>query len=283
MDPVTRRTTVAALLFLLMVQALAGCAAGDTAGAPGGAGATPPAAAVGGELLVLGAASLSDVLGELAAAYEDVNPVLRVVIATDGSDALRARVEEGVAADVFVSADTANPERLARAGLTLGDPTIVAANGLVIAVAPQRRDEIRSPLDLAGENVRIIAAGRGVPISTYAQQAIEQLAGLDGYPADYAARLEANTVSREDNVRAALAKVALGEGDAAFVYATDVLGQPELGVVELPSPAAIEAEYAAVALSAAPAPGTARDFVAWLGTAPARAIFAAAGFRTADP
>ena len=272
-----RAARIPALLIaavVLVVVVAVGCTAkGDvTPGAPVGTGDG------GAELLVLGAASLSDVLDDLARAFGDAYPGLQVVVSTDGSDALRARIEEGVTADVFVSADTANPDRVARAGLSLGAPVVVATSSIVVAVAPQRRDDIRSPAHLADPGVRIVAAGRGVPISAYAQEAVERLAALDGYPADFADRVAANIVSREDNVRAALAKVMLGEGDAAFVYATDVIGLDDLGVLELPPEAAVEAEYAAVALSAAREPGLARDFVAWLGTPPARAILAAAGF-----
>jgi molybdate transport system substrate-binding protein len=276
------RITVAGLLLLAGV-AIGSCSWSGAPSSPTGSAVSPTAAGPGRELLVLGAASLSDVLEQLAAAYEADNPGLDIVLSTDGSDALRARIEEGAAADVFVSADAANPDRLARAGLTLGSPAPVAANGIVIAVAPQRRDEIRIPIDLAADGIRIVAAGRGVPITAYAQEAIDRLAGLDGYPPDYAARLEENVVSREDNVRAALAKVALGEGDAAFVYATDVRGRADLGVLELPPAAAVDAVYAAVALSASGTPDTARDFVAWLRTPPAQLILSAAGFSPVRP
>lgn len=275
------RWPVAVCLLAVLVAGLTGCGPDDGAARRDGtpSGSASPADA---ELLVLGAASLSDVLKDLARAYEEARPGTRITLATDGSDALRTRIEEGLLADAFVSADAANPARLAAAGLVLGEPVAVARTGLAIAVSPQRREVIRTPLDLAEPGVRLVGAGQGVPITEYVARALERLAGLPGYPADFAARVAGNVVSREDNVRAALAKVALGEGDAAFVYATDVAGRSDIGVVQLPADAAVEAEYVAVVLTGAARPQAARDLVAWLRSPDAQAIFAARGFSPVD-
>ena len=73
-----------------------------------------------------------------------------------------------------------------------------------------------------------------MPITRYATEVIENLAGLPDYPADFAAAVAANTVSEEDNVRAVLAKIELGEGDAAIVYLTDARSSDAVAAVELP-------------------------------------------------
>ncbi len=67
----------------------------------------------------------------------------------------------------------------------------------------------------------MIAAGDSVPITKYAKQLVANLAKEAGYPTDFVAGYTRNVVSKEDNVAAVLAKIALGEGDAAIVYATD--------------------------------------------------------------
>ena len=74
---------------------------------------------------------------------------------------------------------------------------------------------------MARPGVKVIAAGDNVPITKYATQLVDNLAKGAGYPADFAAAYEANIVSKEDNVKAVVAKIELGEGDAAIVYVTD--------------------------------------------------------------
>jgi ABC-type molybdate transport system substrate-binding protein len=67
-------------------------------------------------------------------------------------------------------------------------------------------------------NVRTLG---DVPITKYANQLVDNLAKVPGYPANYAAAYKANIASKEDNVKAVVAKLELGEGDAAIVYVTD--------------------------------------------------------------
>jgi molybdate transport system substrate-binding protein len=123
---------------------------------------------------------------------------------------------------------------------------------------------VEDPGDLAGPGVRIVAAGEGVPITAYAERAIGRLADLSGEPAGFVAAVRANTVSREDNVRAVLAKVELGEADAAFVYATDALASDAVRAIELPEPAQVVAHYGAVVVEGSPRAAQAGAFIDWL-------------------
>ena len=63
-----------------------------------------------------------------------------------------------------------------------------------------------------------------MPITDYAKQLVANLAKEAGFPSDFEASYDANVVSREDNVTAVIAKVEIGEGDAAIVYVTDAKG-----------------------------------------------------------
>jgi molybdate transport system substrate-binding protein len=116
-------------------------------------------------------------------------------------------------------------------------------------------------------------------VARYTLGAIAALAATQPDPAAFAAAVEANVVSREDNVRAALAKVELGEGDAAFVYVTDALGAEGVREVPLTGAAGVRAEYAAVQVSERP---LAAEFVRWLSQPEAVAVIEAAGFETAS-
>jgi molybdate transport system substrate-binding protein len=133
---------------------------------------------------------------------------------------------------------------------------------------------VRAPADLAAAGVRIVAAAAGVPITRYADEALAQLALTMPDPEAFAAAVAANVVSREDNVRAALAKVELGEGDAAVVYRSDAASSERVRQIAWPEAVEVSADYAAVQVSDRP---LAAGFVAWLAEDEALAIISSNG------
>jgi molybdate transport system substrate-binding protein len=230
------------------------------------------------ELTVFGAASLRDALAAAGAAYRAETPGVSLTFSFDASSALRTQVEQGAPADVFASADTANPQALVDADLAFGPVVPFARNELTIVVPGGNPARIDDPRDLAGPGVRIVGAGEAVPISRYVDACLEKLAALPGYPAGFEAGVAANVVSREDNVRAALTKVELGEADAAFVYATDAAASDAVEEVPLPAAANVEATYGVVALSGSRHPAEAAAFVTWLAGPRGTAALATFGF-----
>jgi molybdate transport system substrate-binding protein len=229
------------------------------------------------ELTILAAASLKDALDDAKTAYETANPGTTLLISTDSSSALELKIEQGAPADVFLSADMANPQKLVEFGLAAGEPIVFAENELVIVV-PTSGPTVQYPGDLAAPNVRIVAAADGVPITTYAEEAVAKLATLAGYPRDFAAAYEANVVSREDNVKAVIAKIELDEGDAAFVYITDALASDKVAEVQLPVAANVRAKYGGVVLRASMHAGEAAEFLSWLSEPPGQEILGRFGF-----
>jgi molybdate transport system substrate-binding protein len=227
---------------------------------------------------VFGAASLAAPLEELTAAFaESYGAPTHIVVSTGSSTALRTQIEQGARADVFLSADTTNPQQLLELGLVDGPIVPFATNHLVIVVPDGNPAQIESALDLGRPGVRIIAAGPDVPITRYAEQAVTQLAAVPGYPTDLAATIESNIVSREDNVAAVTAKIALGEGDAAIVYGSDARTD---GVesVELPGQVDVRATYGGVVLKRATGPRAANAFLDWVRSQRGQEILAAYGF-----
>lgn len=227
---------------------------------------------------VFAAASLRDALVAVEATYATVAPGVELEVATDASSTLRAQIDEGAPADVFLSADRVNPAALIEAGLVDGQAVDFAGNELDLVVPAGNPAHIASPADLARAGVKIVAAGDAVPVSAYARQAIDRLAALPGYPVGYAAAVAANVVSREANVSAVVAKVQLGEGDAAFVYRTDALATPGLTVIGLPREAAIAATYAGVVLGASDNRPAAHAFLAWLAGADGARVLGRFGY-----
>ncbi len=228
-------------------------------------------------ITVFAAASLRNPLAELADAYRAATG-MSLEVTTDATSALRTQIELGARADAFLGADLVNPQALVDAGLAEGPPIVFASNALAIVVPTADPAGITSAFDLARPGVRVVAAGDRVPISVYAGQLIEQLSVQPGAPIGFAAAYAANVVSREDNVTAALAKVALGEGDAAIVYRTDAFHDDRVRVIELPAGVDVRASYGAVVPSGAKDGAAGRAFVAWLLEPPAQAILGHAGF-----
>lgn len=241
--------------------------------------ACTPASAQRPALVVFAAASLTDVLATLEPAYEAAHDV-DLVVSFDASSALRAQIEAGAPASLFLSADEANARTLADAGLTDGDLVAFTRNALTIAVSAS--SDVETWADLATDGVRIIAAGEEVPIQRYAEVAINNLGVLPDAPTGYAAAVRANIVSREDNVRAILAKIQLGEGDAGFVYATDARGADDVRTVPIPDAATVAATYAGVVIAESDAATEARELLTWLTQDEAQAAFADAGFVPLD-
>jgi molybdate transport system substrate-binding protein len=270
-----RRRGAGLALAVAVALVVAGCSTGTGAAPSSSPGAQPV------QLQVYAAASLKKMLTAATAAYTAATPSVELAVSTDSSAALETKIEQGAPADVFLSADTKNPQKLVDAGLAAGGVTPFAGNLLTIAVPAANPAGIRAPADLARPGVKVVAAGDEVPITRYASQLVANLAGQPGSPPGYAAAYEANVVSREDNVSAIVAKLALGEGDAGIVYATDARGVDGVTTVDIPASANVPATYGGLVVKASRAPDAAAAFLAWLSGPDARAILADAGFTAA--
>jgi molybdate transport system substrate-binding protein len=273
-----------AVLVATLVVVLAACSSG--AASPSAAPATPvasvpasaPASASAVELTVFGAASLKGVLDKAKAPYETAYPGTTVTISTDSSSALETQIEQGAPADVFLSADTTNPKKLVDGGLADGAATTFAGNKLTVIVPTANPAGITTPADLAKPGVKVIAAGPEVPITKYATQLVGNLAKEAGYPADFAAKYAANVASQEDNVKAVVAKIELGEGDGGIVYVTDAKASDKVTPIDVPDTANVPATYAGVVVKASKNAAAAKTFLDWFAGPDGQAILSEFGF-----
>lgn len=231
------------------------------------------------EVSVFAAASLRDALEAAAEIYEAEVPNVDVVAATDSSAALRAQIEQGATPDLFLSADTTNPQALADAGLTAGSPLAFAQNELAVVVPAANPAGIVSPADLARPGVNVIAAGEAVPITAYASELVAALAVLPGYPAGYEDAYEANIVTREDNVAGVVAKISLGEGDAAIVYQTDAVGADKIATIPIPDGATVRTTLSGVLVGGSSHQAEANAFFDWLRAAEGQVVLDRFGFQ----
>jgi len=218
---------------ILSVLAISGLlwwsAACGSAGAMGGG--TPAT------LTLFAAASLSEVMEEIAAGFKEMVPGLEIDLILAGSQELRTQLVHGAQSDIFLSADVRQMDLAIEAGSVLGEPMIFATNRLTVifsnhfeptSAPPPGEQSPSIPPDLAelkglaDPGISLALALPEVPVGAYARDAIRGLEAVMG-PEDqgYAARVMANVVTLETNVRGVAMKVALGEVDAGIVYLTD--------------------------------------------------------------
>lgn len=157
-----------------------------------------------GRLVVFAAASLTE-------AFPAINS--RPNYSFAGSDQLAFQIQQGARVDVFAAASPKYPELLYKQGL-IQKPIPFATNSLVVIVPKSNPAGIHSVSDLTKPNVKIVIGNPGVPVGSYTQTVLRNL-GIT-------AAVMKNVVSEEVDVKSVVAKVALGEADAAFVYVTDV-------------------------------------------------------------
>jgi molybdate transport system substrate-binding protein len=225
-----------------------------------------------GELTVSAAASLTNALREVGAAFDAQNPGTRVLFNFAASGSLLQQIAQGAPVDVFASADAETMDEAERRRLV--DPASrvdFAANALVLVVPGDAAQVPASLADLARPAWRRIAIGApaSVPAGPYAERALEQ-AGR--WPA-----LAPKTI-RAQSVRQALDYVARGEVDAGFVYASDAALMAGKVRVALAVPTATPVRYPIAIVVGSRHVDEARRFIAFVRTPAAQAVLRRHGF-----
>jgi molybdate transport system substrate-binding protein len=228
-------------------------------------------------LTVFAASSLTDAFTEIGQDFEAAHPGVTVAFNFAGSQALRTQLEQGAVADVFASANTKEMDTLVIEMLVPADTAqIFLTNQLLVILPAQNPANIQSLADLANPGLKLVLAAEEVPVGKYARQALENLNAL--YDTDYKGKVLANVVSNEDNVKQVVTKVQLGEADAGIVYISDAVAAPELKTIEIPAEYNIIASYPIAALTAAPQPDLAAEFIAYVLSTEGQAILQKWGF-----
>ena len=243
---------------------LAGCA--TTGDGPGdGPGTEIPDPATG-TITVFAASSLTEVFGVLETEFEQLHPSADVVLNLGGSGALAAQITEGAPADVFAAASEAPMTTVVDAG-DAADATIFATNTLEIAVPAGNPAGVTGLADLTDPALAIALCDPSVPCGA-AAQALMEAAGLVAAP---------DTL--EEDVKAVLTKIELGEADAGLVYVTDVVaaGAAVEGIV-VPEAADVINRYPIAVASGTRNLAAAQAWVDFVLSDVGRTALAAAGF-----
>jgi len=238
--------------------------------APARLAARPPA-----HLTVSAAASLKDALTAIDQDFQHAHPDVEVTPNFGASGTLQLQIEQGAPADVFISAAPQQMDALAAKNLLLANTRVNVLQNELVLIAPTDSKVVSSFADLKSPNVHVIAVGdpRSVPAGTYAQQVLTALGIYDAVK---------SKMTLATDVRQVLADVETGSAEAGLVYSTDAAISSKVRVV-MDAPAGTHQliVYPAAVLRASMNPDAAREFVSYLASPTAGAVFAKYGFRPA--
>jgi molybdate transport system substrate-binding protein len=185
--------------------------------------ATAAASAQTTELIVFAAASLTDAFKEIGKNFETANPGTTVTFNFAGSQQLAQQIGQGAPADVFASANNAQMHVVIKSGEVIsGTQRTFVRNRLVVIYPKDNPANIASLKDLAKPGVKLVLAAKAVPVGQYALDFLTKASKLPEYTDTYSPTVLTNVVSYEQDVKAVLGKVTLGEADAGIVYVTDI-------------------------------------------------------------
>jgi len=228
-------------LLIALGSLLVACGSSTTTTTTTSSGATATTAPV--TLNVFAAASLTGSFNALAASYKQTHPNVNLILNYNGSQILEQQIANGAPADIFASADLANMQKAGAAGL-VGTSQIFAKNRLVVILPLSNPGKIMSLKDLARKGIKIDLEASTVPAGKYSRQALMKMSQSPVYGANFASEVLGNVVSQEDNVKAVVQKVQLGEADAGFVYVTDAFSASgKVMVIDIPDPYNVIAQY----------------------------------------
>ncbi len=226
------------------------------------------------EILVAAAASLKNAYEEeLIPMFQEEHPEITVTGTYDSSGKLQTQIEEGLEADVFMSAATAQMDALNEEGLIQTDTIVNLLENKIVLIAPASGGEdLNSFEDIVKAQSIALGDPASVPAGQYAREALTNLGLWDQIQ---------DRVSFGTNVTEVLNQVAASSADAGIVYATDAASMPEdVRVIgEAPEGSLAEPVIYPVAVVAASAhPEEARAFVDFLQTEEAMEVFESYGF-----
>jgi len=185
------------------------------------------------------------------------------------SSTLATQITQGAPADVFASANTTIPDQLFGKKLVL-KPVVFTRNRLVLVVPESNPAAIHSVYDLKKRGVKLVIAAASVPVGSYTLQVLKRM-GLTS--------VLANVVSQESDVRGVLAKVALGEADAGFVYSTDAKTTPgKVNVIKIPAWAQPKVTYSMAVVASSTHKTAAKKFIKEILSRAGQKKLLAAGF-----
>lgn len=216
------------------------------------------------ELTIFAAASLTDAFKAIGQQFGAANGGATVTFNFAGSDQLATQINQGAPADVFASANTKQMDVVIRAGeVVSGTQRTFARNRLVVVYPRDNPGGLAALKDLAKPGLKVVLANKSVPVGGYALDFLSKASKLPEYTAEFSPTVLKNVVSYEENVKAVLSKITLGEADAGIVYTTDAatVTDGSIGRLDIPDNLNTIAIYPIAATKNAKHPDLAKKFV----------------------
>lgn len=223
-------------------------------------------------LLISAAASLKDALEEIKPLYRQTKLNVNVSYNFGASGALQQQIENGAPADIFVSAAQKQMDLLESKNLLIKDTRRNLLTNRLVLIVPKNSSGITDFTQLIDSKVKKIAIGepRSVPVGQYAEEVFNNLGILKQIQSKFVLA---------NNVRQVLSAVESGNADAGVVYITDAKTSNQVKLV------ATAAEnlhskiiYPIAVLKNSKNVSSAKEYVQFLSSAPAKTIFEKYGF-----
>jgi len=223
--------------------------------------ALPASVSGGTPITVFAASSLTEVFPRIAASPR---------YSFAGSDQLALQIRQGAPVDVYAAASPKYPQLLYHDGL-VKKPVTFATNKLIVIIPKSNPAQLHTIYDLRRPRVKVVIGDPGVPIGSYTRQLLDTL-GIT-------AAVTHNVVSQETDVKGIVAKVALGEADAGFVYVTDARPvASKVTKVQIPDWAQPSIRYQLAVVSSTARRVEARAFIRKVTSKRGRLLLKRAGF-----
>lgn len=252
------------------------CAVGEDPSIPGNPGTK--------SLTIFAAASLAEAMSEIGEEFEALYPGIEVAVNFAGSQQLAQQLSQGALADVYASADKEQMENVIQVGRVNAESTqVFTHNRLAVVIPADNPGNVREFKDLAKPGLHLLLADEAVPVGRYSQEMLDRASEQAGLGEEFKERVLKNVVSYEENVRAVLTKIVLGEADAGIVYKSDFFGadQGEIKMIQIPEALNITASYYVAPLSDSMNFDYSSDFVHFLLSPNAQEILEGFGFSQA--
>lgn len=244
-----------------------GPGAGSGSGGDSNSGSSASSTALGGTIIVLAAASLTDAFGQLGKDFQSAHPGITVTFSFGSSATLATQVTQGAPADVFAAASSTTMETVTAAGDNSDTPQTFVTNTLEIAVPKGNPGKITGLSDFADADKKIVLCAASVPCGAAAVK-VFALAGITPKPDSY-----------ETDVSAALQKVSDDEVDGALVYRTDIArADGSVQGIDFPESPKVVNSYPICTLKTSQNAAAATAFEQYVLSSAGQAVLSKAGF-----